>query len=122
MLSQILTAILLLVEVILRFVYFLQLGSLPNYILTFYFLFFAFYIMGFEVGIKRLKLKFYLMNFGWGKAAMNFFLASLIISAYVIPPLDIVILIVYIVAIALQITCSLLFKNEERDRVENEIR
>jgi hypothetical protein len=54
--AQIGAAVLLLVEVIFRFVWFLLLGSLPNYVLTFYFLFFAFYLIGFELGIKRLKL------------------------------------------------------------------
>ena len=88
-------------EVIIRFVYFLQLGSLPNYVLTFYYLFFAFYLIGFELGIKRLKLKFYLMNFGWGKAAMNLFLGSLVVSAWVIPIVDIIIIVVYLGAVLL---------------------
>jgi hypothetical protein len=113
---------LLLVEVIFRFVYFLQLGSLPNYVLTFYYLFFAFYLIGFELGIKRLKLKFYLMNFGWGKAAMNFFLGSLIVSSWVIPIIDIIILVFFLVTLVMQIVCSVMFRAEEKERVEGEIR
>lgn len=113
---------LLLVEVIFRFVYFLQLGSLPNYVLTFYYLFFAFYLIGFELGIKRLKLTFYLMNFGWGKAAMNLFLGSLIISAWVIPPVDVIILIFFLMVVILQVICSVMFRAEEKDRIEGETR
>ncbi len=64
--------------------------------MTFYFLFFALYIIGFELGIKRLKLKFYLMNFGWGKATINLFLGSLIVSSWVIPIIDVIILIVFL--------------------------
>ena len=120
--AQLLAAVLLLVEVVIRFVYFLQLGSLPNYVLTFYSLFFAFYLIGFELGIKRLKLKFYLMNFGWGKAAMNLFLASLIVSSWTIPIIDIIILIVFSFAFLLQVTCSIMFRAEERERIEGEVR
>ena len=90
--------------------------------LTFYYLFFAFYLIGFELGIKRLKLKFYLMNFGWGKAAMNLFLGSLVVSAWVVPIVDIIVLIIFLAVFFLQVTCSILFRAEERERVETEVR
>lgn len=90
--------------------------------LTFYYLFFAFYIIGFELGIKRLKLKFYLMNFGWGKAAMNLFLGSLIVSSWVVPVIDVIVLIFFILVFSLQVTCSILFRAEERERIDTEVR
>jgi uncharacterized membrane protein len=74
------------------------------------------------LGIKRLKIKFYLMNFGWGKAAMNLFLGSLVVSSWVIPVIDIIILIVFLAVFMLQVTCSVMFRAEERERVETETR
>jgi len=109
------------VEVIFRFVYFLQLGALPNYILTFYYMVFSIYMAGFEFGIKRLRLKFYLMNFAWGKALMNFFLASLIVSAWVVPAVDVLIVIAFSLAIVLQIVTSCLYKQAENEKIESEI-
>jgi len=91
-------------------------------VLTFYYLFFAFYIIGFELGIKRLKLKFYLMNFGWGKAAMNLFLGSLIVSSWVVPVIDVIVLIFFFLVFSLQVTCSILFRAEERERIDTEVR
>jgi hypothetical protein len=104
-----------------RFVGFLSLGSLPEYILTFYYLFFAFYMAGFEYGVKAFRLKFYLMNFAWGKAAMNFFLATLIISSWKVPFVDVFIVILFSVAIILQMITSCLYRNEESQRIDEEI-
>lgn len=118
---QILAALLLLAEVIVRFVYFLQLGSLPNYIMTFYFIIIAFYLLSFEFGIKRVKLKFYLMNFAWGKAIMDFFLGSMIISAYVVPPIDIPATIFFFSATILLIIISIVFRKEEKQRIDAEL-
>jgi hypothetical protein len=118
---QILASLLLLAEVILRFVYFLQLGSLSNYILTFYFLVFSFYLVGFELGMKSLKLKFYLMNFAWGKAAMDFFLGSLVVASWVIPALDVFILIFFFLASISLLLISCMFRAEEKDRVDAEL-
>lgn len=120
-LIQFIASVLLLVEVIFRFVFFLQLGTLPNYILTFYYLVFSVYMMGFELGIKRLKLKFYLMNFAWGKALMNFFLASLIVSSWVVPVIDVLIVIVFSVAVTLQVITSCLYKTEETASIDADI-
>ena len=77
--------------------------------------------MGFELGIKRLKLKFYLMNFAWGKALMNFFLASLIVSSWVVPVIDVLIVIVFSVAVTLQVITSCLFKTEETASIDADI-
>ena len=119
--TQILAALLLLAEVIIRFVYFLQLGSLTNYILTFYYLVFAFYIIGFEMGIQRLKLKFYLMNFAWGKAMMDLFLGALIVSCWVIPAMDVIILIFFLLAMIFLLLTTCMFKAEEKQRVDAEL-
>jgi hypothetical protein len=116
-----LAALLLLAEVILRFVYFLQLGTLSNYIMTFYFLIFAFYLIGFEFGIKRLRLKFYLMNFAWGKAAMDFFLGSLVVAGWVIPALDVIVLIFFLTASICLALISCMFRSEEKERVDKEL-
>ncbi len=78
-------------------------------------------MIGFELGVKRLKLKFYLMNFSWGKALMNFFLASLIISSWVVPVIDVLIVIVFSVAVILQVITSCLFKGEETASIEADI-
>jgi hypothetical protein len=91
-------------------------------VLTFYYLFFAFYLIGFEMGIKRLKLTFYLMNFAWGKAVMDFFLGSLILSSWVIPAIDVIILIFFLIAVILLVTVSCMFRDEERARVDAEIK
>ena len=109
-LFQFAVAVLLLIEVIIRFVNFGSMGSLPNYVLTFYYLFFSLYMAGFEFGIKSFRLKFYLMNFAWGKALMNFFLASLIISSWLYPVIDVIILVIFSLAIILQIITSCLYK------------
>ena len=113
---------LLLVEVILRFVYFLQLGSLSNYILTFYYFFLAFYLIGFEMGIKVLKLKFYLLNFAWGKALCDFFVGSLVVSSWVIPAIDVIILIFFLFAAIVLVMISVMFKGQEKERVDAELK
>lgn len=82
---------------------------------------FAFYLIGFEMGVKRLKLKFYLMNFAWGKAAMDFFLGSLVVASWVIPAMDVVILIFFLIATIMLVTVSCLFKAEEKARVDAEL-
>lgn len=119
---QIVAALLLLAEVILRFVYFLLLGSLSNYILTFYFLVLSVYLIGFELGIKYLKVKFYLMNFAWGKAAIDFFIGSLVVASWVIPAMDVIILIFFLLAVITLASISYLFKEEEQARVESELK
>ena len=115
-------ALLLLAEVIIRFVYFLQLGSFSNYVLTFYFLFFGLYLIGFELGINYLKVKLYLMNFGWGKAMANVFIGSLVLSCWVVPALDVIIFIFYLAAAVVLAMVSCLFKEEEQARVEAEVK
>lgn len=82
---------------------------------------FSFYMCGFEYGIKSLRLKFYLMNFAWGKALMNIFLASLIVSSWVIPPIDVLIVVVFSLAIILQIATSCMYKQTENEKIESEI-
>ena len=118
---QIIAALALLAEVAVRFVYFLQLGSLSNYILTFYFIFLGFYLIGFELGIKRLKLKFYLMNFAWGKAVMDFFIGTLVASAQVIPALDYIILIIFLTNAFILVVISCMYRKEEKERVDAEL-
>ena len=118
---QILAALLLLTEVILRFVYFLQLGSLSNYILTFYFLAFSIYLIGFEAGIRALKLKFYLMNFAWGKALMDFFLGTLVASSWVVPAMDVIVLIFFLATAITLGLISCMFRGEEKTRVDMEL-
>lgn len=89
--------------------------------MTFYFIVFAFYLLAFEFGIKRVKLKFYLMNFAWGKAILDFFIGSMIISAYVVPPIDIPATIFFFAATILLIIISIIFRKEEKARIDVEL-
>ena len=52
---------------------------------------------------------------------MNFFLASLIISSWVVPVIDVLIVIVFSVAVILQVITSCLFKAEETASIEADI-
>ncbi len=117
-LLQIISVLLLLAIVILRFVYFLQLGALPNYIMTFYFLLFSGYLLLFEFGIKTIKHKFYLLNFFWGKALFDFFVGCMVISAYVIPPIDIPATIFFFLSTLFFIFISVYFRKEEKIRID----
>ena len=90
--------------------------------MTFYFLVLSVYLIGFELGIKYLKVKFYLMNFAWGKAAMDFFIGSLVVAGWVIPAMDVIILIFFLLAVITLATISFLFKEEERARVDGELK
>ena len=78
-------------------------------------------MISFELGIKRVKIKFYLMNWAWGKALMNFFVGSMIISAYVIPPLDIPACIFFFSATLILLLISIMFRKEEKLRIEHEL-
>lgn len=118
---QILNGLLLLAEVIVRLVYFLQLGPFSNYIMTFYFILFSFYIIMFEFGVQRIKLKFYLMNYAWGKALMDFFLGCMIISAFVVPPIDAICIIFLFITTIILFTISIMFKKEEKIRIDIEL-
>ena len=89
--------------------------------MTFYYFLFAIYILCFEFGVKRIKLKFYLMNFAWGKALMNFFLGTMIISAYVVPPIDIPASVFFFLATIVLIIISVMFRKEEKMRVDKEL-
>eukprot|EP00347_Sterkiella_histriomuscorum_P001851 403370435 len=118
---QVFSALLLLVIVILRFVYFLQLGSLPNYIMTFYFVVFAVYLLLFELGIMSIRRKFYLMNFFWGKAIFDFFLGCMIISAYVVPAIDVPATIFFFATTIVLAITSVFFRKEERERIDKDL-
>lgn len=73
------------------------------------------------MGVKRLKLKFYLMNFAWGKAMMDFFLGSMVVASWVIPALDVIILIFFLFASISLVLISCMFKADEKDRVDAEL-
>lgn len=120
-LLQVISALLLLVIVILRLVYFLQLGAFPNYIMTFYFILFAIYLLLFEIGIMGIRRKFYLMNFFWGKALFDFFLGCMIISAWVIPGIDVPATIFFFATSIVLVTISIFFRKEERDRIDKDL-
>ena len=118
---QIISALFLLAIVILRFVYFLQLGSFPNYVMTFYYLIFGIYLFLFEFGIKTVKARFYLLNFCWGKGLVDVFLGSMIISAYVIPPIDIPATIFLFASSLILFVISCKFRKEEKARIDTEL-
>ncbi|CDW78474.1 UNKNOWN [Stylonychia lemnae] len=118
---QIVSALFLMAIVIVRFVYFVQLGSLPNYIMTFYFPVFAIYLLLFECGWMSIRRKFYLMNFFWGKAIFDFFLGCMIISAYVVPPIDVPATIFFFVTTIVLVTISICFRKEERERIDQDL-
>ena len=112
----------MLAEVILRFVSFLTLETFSNYVLTFYFLFISLYFIGFELGMNYLKIKFYLMNFAWGKGLIDFFIGTLVISCWFNPALDVIIFIFYMLAVIILVIISCLFKEEEQARVDAELK
>jgi len=118
---QIVSALFLLATTIVRFVFFLQLGSLPNYIMTFYFPIFAIYLLLFECGWMGIRRKFYLMNFFWGKAIFDFFLGCMIISAYVVPALDVPATIFFFSTTIVLTVISICFRKEEKDRIDRDL-
>lgn len=77
--------------------------------------------MLFECGVKRIKLKFYLMNYAWGKAIMDFFLGCMVISAYVVPAIDIICAIFFFSATILLVIVSIRFRKEEKMRIDDEL-
>jgi hypothetical protein len=89
--------------------------------MTFYYLIFAIYLLLFEFGVRAIKAKFYLLNFCWGKGLFDVFLATMIISAYVVPFIDIPCFIILIVASIFLFLISCKFRNEEKSRVDKEL-
>jgi len=75
----------------------------------------------FEIGFTWIKLKFYLMNFFWGKALYDFFLGCMIISAYVFPPIDIPAAIFLFAATIVLLLISVCFRKEEKERIDREL-
>jgi len=120
-LLQVVSALFLLATTIVRFVFFLQLGSLPNYIMTFYFPVFAIYLLLFECGWMSIRRKFYLMNFFWGKAIFDFFLGCMIISAYVVPALDVPATIFFFSTTIVLSIISICFRKEEKERIDRDL-
>lgn len=118
---QIFAGLFLLAVVIVRFVFFAQLGSVPNVIMTFYFIFFAGFMLLFEFGIMRIKAYFYLLNFFWGRALWDFFIACMCISSPAVPAMDIVAGIVFFVATAILGLISCCFIKEERKRIDEDL-
>lgn len=89
--------------------------------MTFYFVVFAIYLLLFELGIMSIRRKFYLFNFLWGKAIFDFFLGCMIISAYVIPPIDVpATIFFFITAIVLGFN-SVWFRKEEKERIDKDL-
>lgn len=118
---QIIASLCLMAIVIVRFVFFVQLGSFPNYVMTFYYLIFSVYLLLFEFGVKTVKSKFYLLNFCWGKGLFNVFLGSMIIAAYVIPFIDIPCCIILFMSAFILFLISCKFRKEEKQRIDKEL-
>lgn len=61
------------------------------------------------------------MNFFWGKALLNFFLGCMIVSAYVIPPIDIPATIFFFATTIVLIVISISFRKEEKERIDADL-
>lgn len=61
------------------------------------------------------------MNFFWGKAIFDFFLGCMIISAYVIPGIDVPATIFFFATTVVLLIISIFFRKEERERIDNDL-
>jgi len=61
------------------------------------------------------------MNFAWGKALVNFFLGILIVVSFLVPALDVIIMIFFIVSAIFLILISCMFTAEEKERVDTDL-
>lgn len=116
-----LEAALLIVIGVFRLISFLKIGSFANYVITFYLFLFAILIAATEFGVNFFRRTYYFLNFAWGKALFFIFLGSLIIAGRVHAWLEIPAAIVILVTAGLLIILSIVYKKEEREKVENTI-
>lgn len=77
---QFINAAALLICVIIRFITFKNFKSYTELILLFYFIGICAFFILFELGLFRLRILFYFMNYGFGRAVFSFLLGLLIVS------------------------------------------
>ncbi len=75
----------------------------------------------FEFGIMRVKAYFYLMNFFWGRALWDFFIACMCISSQAIPAMEITAAIVFLIATIVLGLISCCFRKEEKLRIDEDL-
>lgn len=75
----------------------------------------------FEFGIMRVKSFFYLMNFFWGRALWDFFIACMLVSAQAIPGMDITAGIIFFGATVVLTLISVCFRKEEKQRIDTDL-
>ena len=78
---QFFNAALLIITGIVHFVYFKKLKSFNGFVLTIYLFLFAAIFILLELSKLRMRIWFYFMNFGWGKAIFLTFVGLLLMGA-----------------------------------------
>jgi uncharacterized membrane protein len=62
------------------------------------------------------------MNFAWGKAIIDFFIGCMILTAFVVPVLDVIATIFFFLATIILIIISIVYRKDEALRVEAELK
>jgi hypothetical protein len=121
-LLQVVSAILLIVVSVLRFFNFASMSSPTVFVLTVYFLVFSCILVGMEFPVFHKCINChkscFFLNFGWGKALFNFFLACMILSGGYGGVVEVIAAICLLINIAIMIVISLCFRTQEREAVE----
>lgn len=89
--------------------------------MTIYFIIFGFAILTVELGLRRMKVTFYFLNFMWGKALFDFFIGIMSISGGIDSWVEIPIAIFFFAATICLLLIAICYRKEERERVAKEI-
>lgn len=110
---------LLILDAILTIIDITKAFNFPEFVLTLYFVVFAFFICMVECEIKKFQRIFYFFNFGWGKFILFFFLASVQVSKG--DPAGIGIGIVVFLLAFILLWLTICYRKEEYEKLEQKL-
>jgi hypothetical protein len=116
------TAVLLIICSIIRFVYIMEIETFSGIALTIYLIIFAVILICVEASAAQFRTWFYFMNFGWGKGLAHIFICSIVLgSGAAVLWLDIL-LAIYLCVVAIWMPIiSLCYRSEEEKHVERKL-
>jgi COPI associated protein len=119
MIVQIIAAIALIVLSIVRIIKIVEAKTFTLYVMMAYFVMFGLIILSVELGLKFMKRTFYFLNFAWGKAIFDFFIACMSLSMGLYgtaSAIQIPIAILFFIATIGLIGIALCYRREEKER------
>ncbi len=119
MFTQIASAILLVILSIVRIIKITEARTFTLYVMTIYFVLFGLVILLVELGLKPIKRTFYFLNFAWGKAIFDFFIACMSLSTGfygTTSMITIPVAIVFFLGCLFFIIISIFYREEEKEK------